>query len=233
MSETGTTSGRRRHTAGWAVARGEDVDLAPTPEAELDRQLGNLCDKGYPELAGMSPGGLRDHLAPLRELLPKAFASTPRSLPFLLVVTSRLVPTVAAVERFAVRGRPGFTDMADELGGYAPIAEVEPPEADAYLLVDVDTGAGTLGVRPTDALPVLLGAGRSPLTIDEGVALVTHFPKVLTTRNAFQSLGSRAANKRVPSFWVSKGAPRLGWCWAGNPHTWLGAASAAARYGSR
>ena len=85
----------------------------------------------------------------------------------------------------------------------------------------------------TDALPVLLGAGRSPLTIDEGVALVTHFPKVLTTRNAFQSLGSRAANKRVPSFWVSKGAPRLGWCWAGNPHTWLGAASAAARYGSR
>ena len=70
MSETGTTSGRGRHAAGWAVARGEDVDLAPTPEAELDRQLGNLCDKGYPELAGMSPGGLRD-LAPLRELLPR------------------------------------------------------------------------------------------------------------------------------------------------------------------
>ena len=76
---------------------------------------------------------------------------------------------------------------------------------------------------------MLLGAGRSPLTIDEGVALVTHHPEVFKARNAFQALGSRAQNKRVPSFWVSKGAPRLGWCWAGNPHTWLGAASAAAR----
>ena len=35
--------------------------------------------------------------------------------------------------------------------------------------------------------------------------------------------------RRVPTFWVSKGAPRLGWCWAGNPHSWLGAASAAGR----
>ena len=103
--------------------------------------------------------------APLRELLPKAFASTPRSLPFLLVVTSRLVPTVAAVEQFAVRGRPGFTDMADELGGYAPIAEVEPPEADAYLLVDVDTGAGTSASgRPTRCPSCSRGAARSPST---------------------------------------------------------------------
>ena len=86
-------------------------------------------------------------------------------------------------------------------------------------------------MRPNDALPIITGAGRTPLTTDEGVALVTHLPETLKVRNCFQSLGSRTDNKRVPSFWISKGAPRLGWCWAGNPHTWLGAGSAAARHG--
>lgn len=122
--------------------------------------------------------------------------------------------------------------MAAELPDYRPIEGVDVPEQPVYVLLDVDTGASTLDVSPNDALPMIRAAGRTPLTIDEGVALVTHHPDVFTTRNAFQTLGSRAHNKRVPSFWVSKGAPRLGWCWAGNPHTWLGAASAAARQGS-
>ena len=26
--------------------------------------------------------------------------------------------------------------------------------------------------------------------------------------------------------WISERAPKLGWCWDGNPHTWLGTASA-------
>ena len=31
--------------------------------------------------------------------------------------------------------------------------------------------------------------------------------------------------------WISERAPKLGWCWDGNPHTWLGIASAGARVG--
>ena len=78
MSETGTTSGRGRHAAGWAVARGR-TSTSRRPRRPSSTASWGTCAKGYPELAGMSPGGLRDHLAPLRELLPKAFASTPRS----------------------------------------------------------------------------------------------------------------------------------------------------------
>ena len=89
----------------------------------------------------------------------------------------------------------------------------------------------TLGVTPADALPQVRARGRTPLTIDEGVALVTQDPDVFESRNAFQALGSRAPNKRIPSFWISKGAPRLGWCWLNNPHSWLGSASAEARLG--
>ena len=41
--------------------------------------------------------------------------------------------------------------------------------------------------------------------------------------------GSRCGDRRVPALWISEGAPKLGWCWAGNPHTWLGTASAGSR----
>jgi hypothetical protein len=200
-------------------------------EHELDRQIQNLHDLGYPALAGIGADDLDDLLRPLRDRLPPGGAADDGRIPFLLVVKDSLVPTVDAVARWRVGGKAGWTDMDAELAGFAPIDGVEVPGGPAYLLVDVDTGRDTLGVRPDDALPKLRAAGRTPLTIDEGVALVTQFPDVFTTHNAFQALGSRAQNKRVPSFWVSKGAPRLGWCWAGNPHTWLGAASAAGRQG--
>ena len=207
-----------------------DIGIAETTQDEFDRQLATLLAKDYPALAGMSTAKFTEHVEALRDLLPKASVSDEAALPFVIVVTHALVPTASAVEKIVVRKKSGWTDMHDELASYQPITGVDVPAAPAYLLTDVDTGEGTLNVRPNDALPVITGAGRTPLTIDEGVALATHFPEILKVRNAFQALASRADNKRIPSFWISKGAPRLGWCWAGNPHTWLGSASAAARY---
>jgi hypothetical protein len=195
---------------------------------ELDRQIGTLLSKGYPALAGLDEAAFMTLLEPLRALLPEVEAAEDAHLPFLLVVPHTLVPTVAAVERFEVRGKTGWTDMADEIGSYRPIDGVEVASR-PYLLVEVSTGPETLNVPPGDALPMIRGAGRTPLTVDEGVALVTQLPESLTEHNAFQAVGSRADNKRIPSFWMSKGAPRLGWCWEGNPHTWLGSASAARR----
>lgn len=197
--------------------------------AELDRQIGTLLAKGYPALAGRSPDEFIGLVEPLRKLLPDVAVNDDANLPFVLVVRSVLVPTAAAVERFEVGGRTGWTDMADELDAYRPVEGLDLPESVTYLLVDVSTGPESLNVRPRDALPMIRAAGRTPLTVDEGVAVMTQFPDVLTERNAFQAVGSRAANKRIPSFWVSRGAPRLGWCWEGNPHSWLGSASAAGR----
>ena len=195
---------------------------------ELDRQIGTLLSKGYPDLAGLDEAAFLTLVEPLRGLLPEVDAAEQAHLPFLLVVPHTLVPTVAAVERFEVRGKAGWTDMADELGSYRPIEGLEVPSR-PHLLVDVSTGPETLNVPPGDALPMIRDAGRTPITVDEGVALLTQRPESLTEHNAFQAVGSRADNKRIPSFWMSKGAPRLGWCWEGNPHTWLGSASAARR----
>ena len=77
----------------------------------------------------------------------------------------------------------------------------------------------------------MLAAGRTPLTLDEGLALLLQDGGVLRRETCFSMLGSRCGDRRVPALWVSERRPRLGWCWDGAPHTWLGSASAAARVG--
>ena len=194
------------------------------PAAELDRQTDVLVSKGYPDLAGMSEQAFRGLVAPLRAQVPAD--------PFVLVVSRVLVPAERMIEAVALGGRQGFTTMEpDDLARFEPIAAVSLPEAPVYLIVDPGTGADTLNIRPDDALEQILAAGRTPLTLAEGLAVATQFPGWLRERNCFEMLGSRAGDKRVTGIWVSKGAPRLGWCWGGNPHTWLGMASAAGRIG--
>ncbi|HEY9389328.1 MAG TPA: DUF5701 family protein [Mycobacteriales bacterium] len=201
------------------------VSIRPTNRlTELRRQTEVLVDRGYPELAGLDPGAFRALVARLAIRLPDER--------FVLVVSGALVPCHRMVEHIALGGRPGFTTMdADDLARFQAIPDLVRPSSPVYLVVDVDTGGDTRNVRPDDALPGITAAGRTPLTVEEGLAVVTQFPEWLRERNCFQMLGSRAGDRRVTGLWVSRGAPRLGWCWAGNPHSWLGMASAARRVG--
>lgn len=119
---------------------------------------------------------------------------------------------------------------------FAVIDEVSIPRGEFYLLIDVDTGRDLLNVSPADALAVMRKKGRTPLTLDEGLALTVQYPELLTDKanyNCIQMPGSRTGtDQRVPSIWFSRGEPRLGWCWDGNIHTWLGSASALSRLGA-
>lgn len=202
-------------------------------DAEFDRQVQALLDAGYPALAGLDEPAFRALFAPLRTQARQARASAAGRIPFALVVTSALVTADVALPMVHWRSTTGWTEFtSDELAGFRPIPEVEVPDATVYLVADVDTGETTLDVRAKDALPLILTSGRTPLTIDEGVTLLALFPGILKERNAFFLPGSRCGDKRVTALWISKGHPRLGWCWEGNPHTWLGSASAAGRHTS-
>lgn len=204
---------------------------ASTARSELDRQIDRLVELGYPALAGLGEQRFRETLAPLADVLPGETTSTVPAddrIPFVLVVTA-----VAPADAAALMTRDGnpaeLMLRPDEIARFTPIEGVDVPSAAAYLLVDVDTGSQFCNVRPVDALPRITGQGRTPLTIAEGVAVVTQRPDMLRKNKCFSLLGSRCGDKRVPAIWISGRAPKLGWCWAGNPHTWLGAASAAAR----
>ncbi|MEV6206616.1 DUF5701 family protein [Kitasatospora sp. NPDC051914] len=199
---------------------------------EFDRQLQRLIDLGYPALAGLPEGDFTDLLAPLREAAGPGGPPDGGRVPYVLVVTRDLVPIEQAVPLTALAGRsrPGIVDRLypeGDLARFTPTVEL--PAGRAYLLLDIDRGEEFCGAVPRDAMAVVAGRGRTLLTVEEGVAVVTQYPELLATNKCFSLGASRCGDRRVPALWISKGAPKLGWCWEGNPHTWLGMASAGGR----
>ncbi|HSO63584.1 MAG TPA: DUF5701 family protein [Ornithinibacter sp.] len=208
----------------------------------LDRQVDTVLALGYPALAGVTEAELTGRLAPLREAaatlpdLPEV--DPPGRTSLVLVLTREVVDPERTVPllRLAPGGtRPGVVDRNHGEHGLAPFRPTEHvrlPDPAAYLLLDVERGEEFRGVPPAEALPVVLGRGRSPLTIEEGVAVGTHVPHLLEKNHCFMLSGSRRGDRRVPALWISERAPKLGWCWDGNPHDWLGVASAGGRLGA-
>jgi len=207
--------------------------------SDVYSQIDRLVELGYPRLAGRSETAFRALLAPLAEVAAGLSADDRAGhAAYVVVVTRALVDPYDAVPLLRLAGKrgpvggPGVVDRnhADgDLATYHPLPELGVPEGPAYLLVDVERGEEFCGVRPQDALPVIRGRGRTPLTIDEGIALVTQAPHLLERNRCFMLSGSRRHDRRVPALWISGNAPKLGWCWDGNPHTWLGVASAGSR----
>jgi hypothetical protein len=194
-------------------------------DLEFDRQVDALVTAGLPAWRDLADECFRAWLEPLRDLLPALPESA--GIPFVVVVPD--LPVVDVLGTVQMVGGTGFTTMdADDLARFRPLAELDVP-ATPYLLLDVDTGADTVGLPPTQAAGVIAAAGRSPLTVAEGLSVLASEPGILRSRNCFSLLGSRAGDKRVPALWVSARRPRLGWCYQGAPHSWLGSASCAGR----
>ncbi|MEV4556364.1 DUF5701 family protein [Kitasatospora sp. NPDC049285] len=163
------------------------------------------------------------------------------ALPPAAAPASRLAPLVAHP------GLPGFVveDMTD-VDEFAPRADLDVPAAPAYLLEDVRRGDDLANWSPDEALPALHAADRTPLLLTEGLLWLLQQPEALERGRCFMTIGSRrpkpdgrSLDARTPAIWISNGtgrdgrsrrdAPKVGWCWAGNRHTWLGFASAAHR----
>ncbi|MEE3852186.1 DUF5701 family protein [Gordonia sp. LSe1-13] len=158
-----------------------------------------------------------------------------------LVAPSKLAPLLSRA------GKPGFVvvDMTD-LDDFAPIAGVDVPDAPFYVVSGLERGDEMANWSPDEALPAITGAGRTPMTIGEGIAWLLQQPEQLEPNHCFMTIGSRLRkangklDARTPAIWISggtgrdgrerKGAPKVGWCWAGNRHTWLGFGSVARRF---
>ncbi len=204
--------------------------------SELERQLENLIAKRYPDAAGLEPAAFRRQVEPLQEVAARLPVSEPdleqESFPFVIVVSRELVGSEASIGLVERHGKTAATMLdGDDFERFRPIERISLPEGSAYLVVNVSTGRDMLNVTPDDALETIERQGRSPLTLDEGIALVTQFPEAVAKNGGFSLPGSRRGDRRVTALWISKGRPKLGWCWAGNPHTWLGSASCAQRIG--
>lgn len=204
---------------------------------EFERQVANLIAKRYHETSKRSETAFRAALEPLRRRVTKLrrsqVAPEDGHLPFVIVIASSAVPAkwaMGSVVRLGKRGHEAMKPVKPV--DFSPLASLAIPDGLAYLLLDIDRGRESLNVRPEDALKQIVQAGRTPLTIDEGVAVVTQHPEFLQKNNCFSLAGSRREDQRVPAIWIDGNKrPKLGWCWDRNPHTWLGTASGAKRIG--
>jgi hypothetical protein len=209
--------------------------------SEFDRQVDRLVSSGVPEAAepggpAASGEGLRRSLEPLRLLCEdvQRVDSTVAGQSIVLIPAPSWVDveTLVPLMTLSGGGRPGVIDRnhgSEGLSAYSPLPDLGVPPDDPYLLVDVERGEEFCGVRPGDAVAEIVGRGRTPLTILEGIVLQLVRPELLEKNRCFMLAGSRRGDRRVPALWISGGAPKLGWCWEGNPHSWLGTASAAER----
>lgn len=200
-------------------------------EVEFDRQLDRLVSLDYPKMAGLTEKQFRELASPLKSALDDI---KPTAIPFIIVVKQQLVSSEDAMQKVAANNQAGFVKMYPKTPtDFTNIAGLAVPSQNVYLLVDIDTGREFLNISPEDSLKTIFAQKRTPLTLDESVALVAQYPEILTDKkqyNCIQMPGSRVANdQRIPSIWMSDKRPRLGWCWNRNIHTWLGSASASTR----
>lgn len=203
---------------------------------EFERQITTLIQKEYLSITGHSEEEFREQLEPLRKRLEElehlGIPAQKGEVPFVLVIKRDWIDPERAMQLVERKKKTGFSMMdSEEISRFTPIEGIELPKRMAYLLLDIDTGQETLNITPNKAMEMIQKENRSPLTIEEGIALVTHFPEAVKKNNGFSLPGSRCGDKRVTALWISEGRPKLGWCWAGNPHTWLGSASCQYRLG--
>ncbi|MFJ4341553.1 DUF5701 family protein [Streptomyces sp. NPDC088915] len=207
--------------------------LPPLPA--LDVQADRLIGLGVPELAGLTAEEVRSFAA---EAAGEAGGS-------LLAVHPGALPASVLAPLLRHAGQPGFvvTDMPD-VDLFAPTA-VELPDGPLYLVDGVDRGDRMSNWSPDEALPALTAEGRTPLLLTEGMHWVLQTPDVLVRNHCFMTIGSRLRkangswDARTPAIWISNGtgrdgrarrdAPKVGWCWWNNRHTWLGFASTTGR----
>ena len=200
----------------------------PTPHDQAER----LIELGVHHIAGLPADRLRN--------------ITSGSQGALVVVHPNLVPASKLVPLLRVNGKQGFvvTDMSD-VDVFARISAVMLPGPPVYLVHDIDRGDAMANWSPDEALPAITGAERTPMTLNEGLHWLLQRPETLQRGHCFMTIGSRrrkpdgSLDARTPALWISNGtgrdgpanrnAPKVGWCWAGNRHTWLGFASAARR----
>jgi hypothetical protein len=215
--------------------------LAATALPPVTDQAERLIALGAHDRAGMSARRLRDAARALPD------GGDGRSL---LAVDPALAPASTLAPLLRRADKPGFVvvDMAD-VDSFGPIEGLVVPEGPLYLVQRPDRGDEMANWSPDEALPAIRGASRTPLLVTEGIAWLLQRPEVLERGRCFMTIGSRLRrpdgriDARTPAIWISGGtgrdgagnrdAPKVGWCWAGNRHTWLGFASAAGRVGAQ
>ncbi|WP_350258381.1 DUF5701 family protein [Scrofimicrobium sp. R131] len=208
----------------------------PPPADQAER----LIELGVPALLGQNPDAVREAATALGSPAPGLLVTE--------AARTHLDELVPLICREGQRGFivEDFVDTAD----FVPVSGLDPSPITLpdgwYWLEDPRRGDEFENASPAEAWEQIVAANRVPLTAAEGVFWLLQQPDTLERNHCFMTVGSRKPrprggyDSRTPALWISNGtgrdgsdrknAPKLGWCWWNNRHTWLGIAHAAARH---
>ncbi|MFP3867835.1 MAG: DUF5701 family protein [Desulfobacteraceae bacterium] len=148
----------------------------------VGKQVNRIIANKFHLAAGLSEAEfISNYIKPLEPLLGNIEGGTELTgnrLPILIVVPHNIVSLSYQLK--SVRESLNDTQMEYIIKPewFKNAKEVMTPDQ-PYLLGDVETGYAMINTAPKRCVEALHQQGRFPLTIDEGLALITHFPEVL------------------------------------------------------
>ena len=159
--------------------------ISATPDLPaVSEQADRLVELGVHRLAGWS----EDAVAAAAETVVGAGP--------LLALHPDLVQASLLAPLLNLDGKPGFVvvDMSD-VDEFGPTMAL--PDAPVYLVDGLDRGDAMSNWSPAEADPAIAAAGRTPLTLTEGLYWVLQRPETLERGRCFMTIGSR----RQPAGW--------------------------------
>ena len=142
------------------------------------KQLNRIIERKFHIVANLSEGDFIDHyIMPLKELIIESHIETDfreNRIPLLIVVPHNIVPLSYQLDslREIIDEKPLEYIIKPEW--FENAQGVSTPDK-PYLLLDVETGYAMKNITPKKCVETFKREGRFALTIDEGLALITHF----------------------------------------------------------
>lgn len=211
------------------------MDTRTDLSEERTDQVCRLLDAGVPGLAGVAHAQVEEWA--------QALPDVPHTV---LALHPDLVPAAALALLMRRGEQPGFVveDLGD-LHEFVPQGEL--PSTPLYLLEDVATGRRPPGLEPGGGSRRARTSRPAAADRARGDQLLLQAPEQLVPGSCFMTVASRRPtgagtfDALTPAIWISggtgrdgkerRGAPKVGWGWWRNRHTWLGFASTARRIG--
>lgn len=151
-------------------------------EKLFSEQVERIIERKFYAVADLGKSDFIDrYLMPLQQLLLTCDIETDfreNRIPFLLVVPHNIVSLSFQLEGLRERINKKQLEyiIKPEWFENAPGVSTSP---EPYLVLDVETGHAMRNITPANCVKIFNEDGRFALTIDEGIALITHFPEVL------------------------------------------------------
>jgi hypothetical protein len=146
------------------------------------KQVSTIVERKFHIPTGLSESDfINRHIMPLKQLLVEDDKDTKleeNHIPILIVVPNTIVPLSYQLERI----RESINDI--QLGHiikpewFENAKGLSTPDK-PYLLIDVETGYAMKNTTPKKCVKTFKDEARFALTVDEGIALIAHFPEVL------------------------------------------------------